>query len=77
MSVEAVVMYRLRCDTCNLDSCADTDYWCWAEDSQAIDMARESEWLITDDGEHYCPDCVTWDEEKDELVPIKNMADLP
>jgi hypothetical protein len=70
VSVETVTMYRVRCDRCNADSCAGEEYVAWAEDSQAVDVARESDWLITDDGHHYCENCYEWDEEKDELVPL-------
>jgi hypothetical protein len=67
--IEAVTMYRVLCDGCGQPDDSD-DYYAWLEDSQAIDMARESEWLITDDGGHFCAACQTWDEEKDEMVGV-------
>jgi hypothetical protein len=69
VSVEAVTMYRVLCDRCGRRDESD-DYYCWVDPDQALTVARESEWLITDDGQ-WCPDCTTWDEEADEEVPLR------
>jgi hypothetical protein len=73
MSVEEVTMYRVICDRCG--QADDSDYYAWMDDSQALDVARESEWLIRDDGQ-WCPGCTTWDEEADEEVPLA-LEDKP
>lgn len=67
MSVEAVTMYRAVCDRCGQGD--DSEYYAWTDADQALDVARESEWLIRDDGQ-WCPHCTTWDEEADEEIPI-------
>ena len=34
-----------------------------------LDDASDADWLITDDGKHYCADCIEWNESEDELLP--------
>jgi hypothetical protein len=69
MSIETVAMYRVVCDRCGKCAQDGTDYFAWAQDEGALNDAREADWLITDDGHHYCCDCVQWNEAEDELVP--------
>jgi hypothetical protein len=56
VSVEQVTMYRVICDRCG-ETAQQDDYYAWADFSQALDEARDAEWLITDDGD-WCHDCV-------------------
>ena len=78
MSVQPVTMYRVTCDTCGQGD--DSEFYAWTDQDQALDVARESEWLIRDDGQ-WCAGCVVWDEEKDEPVPIfaprEDQSDAP
>lgn len=68
MSLESVLMWRLTCDRCH-EGVSDDDYWAYTDESSCFEIAADCNWLITDDGRHYCPECTTWDEEGDERVP--------
>ena len=69
MSVETVAMYRVICDGCHA-SAQDGDYYAWMDDESALLEATESDWIVTEDNKHYCPQCVIWDEEKDQWSPV-------
>src|SRR5579885_2778767 len=66
--IERVDMFRVLCDGCG--RAVDADFYAWTEAAHAIDEARDSEWLITDEGGHFCFDCQTWDEEQDCSIPV-------
>ena len=61
-----VEMFTVRCDNCGKLSGDDAEYSCWNDESTALDMASESDWIIEDD-KHYCPDCYSYNDE-DELT---------
>jgi hypothetical protein len=63
-------MFRVVCDRCGKCAQDDTDYYAWVDKDQAQDHAVDAEWLVTDDGHHYCVDCVEWNDDEDALVPI-------
>jgi hypothetical protein len=73
--IKDVVMHRVICDA---PECGESpqdygDFYAWADDGQAEDEATEAEWLITEDGKHYCPAHIVYDEEKGEFV-LKPLA---
>ena len=69
MALVTVTMYRIVCDRCGACAQDDSDFYAWADDARALDDASDADWLITDDGKHYCADCIEWNESEDELIP--------
>ena len=71
MSIREVTMYQIVCDgeDCGANAQEDGDYYAWADDGQAEDEATSYDWITTDDRKHYCPECTTWDDERDDRVP--------
>ena len=69
MMIESVTMYKVNCDGCGESAEEGSDYFAWADASQAVDQAINGDWLETDDGKHYCPNCIEWDDEADEMRP--------
>jgi len=59
-------MFTVICDNCKISSGADQEINCWSDDDDAVTDAMESEWV--QDGGHYCPDCVSYDD--DDLIVI-------
>lgn len=57
MTIKSEPFYWLECDDCGVKSTEDSDYVAWQSPDQAVDNAADSDWLITDDGKHYCYDC--------------------
>lgn len=68
MSLRAVQMWTVDCDRCGKDAAASSDYAAWGQCADAIEQAEYGEWLIRGD-KHYCPDCVEWSADEDELIP--------
>ena len=67
MAVKEMTMYTVQCDNCK-KVFEGEDFACWNEFDFALDEAKESEWIETDDGEnHYCPECAHHNDE-DELI---------
>lgn len=78
--IASAPFYWLLCDRCGVKSTEGQEYVAWQEQDQALDMAREADWLLTEDGRHYCPDCTTFDGEKDEWVAksaVEQGSDQP
>jgi len=71
MSIREVTMYRVVCDGKDCGACAqeDGDYYAWTDAGQAEGKAEDADWITTGDGKHYCPDCTTWDDDRDDRVP--------
>ncbi len=68
-------MYRVVCDgpDCTASPQDDTDYAGWANATDAVDQCGD-DWLITEDGKHYCLDHMTWSEDEDERIPLLEVA---
>lgn len=59
--IKEVKMYTVICDNCGKDSNEGTEYSCWVDESQAEEVATNSDWLKEED-KHYCPDCYFYDD---------------
>lgn len=59
--------YWLVCDypDCNLRSTENGEYAAWQDEDMAVEEAQNSDWLITDDGKHYCEAHSTYNEAGD------------
>lgn len=69
--IKEKIMYTVICDNCGKDSNDGTDYSCWSDSEQAELVADNSGWLLFEYSKHYCPDCISYDDE-DNLV-LKNI----
>lgn len=52
------IFYGCKCDGCGTmlrDECEEDIYY--DQETYIKDVAWDSEWLVTADGHHYCPDC--------------------
>lgn len=60
MSVVPIRMYRVVCDEPGCEVSAQDgnhyDYYAWVDPEQAEDDALDGDWLVTEDGKHYCTD---------------------
>lgn len=56
MSIEQAPYYWLRCDheDCTAKSTQGSEFTAWADINGAIEDAEAGDWLVTDDGKHYC-----------------------
>ena len=70
MSFRETPNWTVDCDRCGRNADAESDFSGWTDKDTAQTMAVDSEWLDTGDGRHYCYDCVTWDDDTDELIPL-------
>ena len=74
MSFEKTTCSVIRCDgPCK--ALLEWDYIVHFSDlhgglSDADDYLSELEWLTTDDGKHFCPNCTTYDEAKEKYVGL-------
>lgn len=62
MSVVPVTYYTVVCDGCGTDAFDGDDYSAWADEEQALEVFNAGnddggDWLATDDGKHWCPNC--------------------
>lgn len=64
--IKEVKMYTVVCDNCGEDIGSTEEYSCWNDEGYALDNAIESDW-IEEEGNHYCPDCVQYDD-NDKLI---------
>lgn len=65
MPIKEVTFYRVACDNCGKE--ADYgEYSAWAQPEGATEMLGD-DWHVAED-KFYCSDCVTWDDETDDLV---------
>lgn len=58
MSIKTVPMYRVVCDGCGTSAQDEGDYFAWADADQAESEAESSEWLVGDNGRHWCTGCI-------------------
>lgn len=65
--IAAVTMYRVVCDEpdCTSSPQDGGGTWAWAHTDTCVDEARDADWAITSDGQHYCPDHAPTDAEDD------------
>lgn len=56
MSTKSAPYYWLECDHegCGVKSTENGEFTAWSDESGAVEEATGSDWLVTDDGEHYC-----------------------
>lgn len=53
-----VTSFKIVCDGCGQTFHSGEDYVCYIDTPAEIENeARESEWLVTTDGHHYCDRC--------------------
>lgn len=64
MTVKIWPGYTLQCDFpgCDADPLSGSDFAALGDLDSVLDSARDGEWLITDDGGHWCRDHVVGDE---------------
>lgn len=63
------IFYGLTCDRCE-EIYDDGEHSFWNDEGTAEENAGESEWMITEKGKHYCPNCHVYNEEKDDFVEL-------
>ena len=64
---QEVKMFTVVCDNCGKDSNEGTEYSCWTDESQAREVASNSDWINEDDKD-YCPDCFEYDDEDNLII---------
>lgn len=71
MSLKVHTNYSVVCDYpgCERNAQDGSEYASWEQDWYARDEARDSDWLVGDEGD-YCPDHWYWDEDADEGRPV-------
>jgi hypothetical protein len=62
--------YAVKCSNCGDMSELD-DATFWSDESSAVEIAEDSDWCVTDDGKHYCPDCYSFDDEDNLVIKSK------
>jgi hypothetical protein len=67
--LESRPYWTILCDRCKVDAFKDGDHSAYSDAHSAVEVVRDSGWLITDDGKHYCENCTCWDEDEDNRVP--------
>jgi len=73
MTVKAKPFYWVECDGRDCKSRTPSvyeDISAWSERGDALDDASNQDWLVTDAGEQYCPNCYEITDDGD-LVPSK------
>lgn len=59
MKLEAT-FYGIRCDACGRVLPNEYNYDMYLDDAHEVDyIAKESGWLVTNDGHHYCEECIS------------------
>jgi hypothetical protein len=72
--IKELKMFTVVCDNCGKDSNEGTEYSCWADESQAKEMASNADWIEEDDKD-YCPECFSYDDDDNLIIkPIKNKT---
>jgi len=67
--IEAVTMYRVRCDWCRRTP-NETEYYAWASPEQATEAATDGYWRRGSNQTIYCPDHpYVWESELDDAQP--------
>lgn len=65
--ISEVKAYILECDNCKV--LYDDDYGIWVSETDALESAKENEWIDIE-GKHYCPDCYVQGD-NDKILIIK------
>ena len=60
--IKKVTYYDIICDSCG-KSLTEESETCYPDTDSCLLVARQSGWLHTNDGHHYCPDCHTLNDE--------------
>ena len=60
--IKEVTYYDIICDRCG-KSFTEESETCYPDTDSGLLVARQSGWLYTNDGHHYCPDCHTLNDE--------------
>lgn len=68
IKAKPVTAYQLFCDRCG-HRFETFDCDTWLDDDGMLCDAEYEEWLITDEGFHYCPNCYDYDEETNVCTP--------
>ncbi len=74
MSFREIPTWTVDCDRCGHNADTESDFVSWTDKDTAQSQTVDADWLATDDGKHYCDECVVWDEERDERVPRPALA---
>ena len=69
MSFREIPTWTVDCDRCTYNADKEGDFASWIDKDSAQSQAVDADWLATDDGKHYCPQCVRWDDENGR-VPV-------
>lgn len=72
MIVESM-FYGVVCDRCKCQYESE-EYSFWYDKSSAIENATDSDWIKYHD-KHYCDECIVFDEELDEYIPLPDFPD--
>jgi hypothetical protein len=68
--IKAKEFFTVICDSCGKDAFENGEIGAWNTRSIAEEIAIESHDYVEIKGKHYCPNCIKWDEDEEELVPI-------
>lgn len=74
MSIIKKEFAAVQCDNCLDIAIGFDDIEYWTDEDSAVFNATESEWHC-EDGKHYCPDCISWNDD-DQLVIDPSRAAL-
>jgi len=69
MSIVKKIMYQVKCDGCGEIPTENSEIVAWTDPEYPQQEAYDCYDYISHKGNHYCPECTVWDEEKDERVP--------
>jgi hypothetical protein len=68
LMLESRPFWTVRCDRCNANAFETDDITAYSDAKSAVEVLRDSDWLLTEDGKHYCEDCTVWSDVQDERV---------
>ena len=76
MSLKSAPFYWVECDTADCAArcpAEGSEFLAWADEDQALMCSSDSDWTVTDAGEHYCWDH-TPDDEDDDLSGLDEFT---
>jgi len=68
------IFYAVKCNRCGSVN-ESGDYTFMSDESSAIDEANDNDWAV-ENGEHFCPNCFTTNDETDEIIVKPAIPDL-
>lgn len=73
--IKEILMYTVVCNNCGKDVNEGADFCAWNDKGFAQDVAAEAGW-IKDGDEHYCPDCVSYDDDDNMVIADLSIQSL-